>query len=579
MKKKFIAVYALIAVLALGSTTLTSCVDDNESASVTAIRDAKAEELKAYANYNNMLAKYQEAYANYQQAMADEKNQEIAQDAEEWAYKIESLKAQYEKEIANFEKEIANAEKELASTLDESRNAYLTRYQTAVSNVSKLNGQITNNLYLIGQLKNNLISLNAANALLNYQDSVTIAEEQAKIDAYKQYGDSNLDELTAELEAIKIKSDEQDQKDAVADRKLADAINAFSQDVVAIDGQNPTNPTVLAADSLTKRGYFVNLYLPKTGENLPTKYLTTSTEWVDGAEALGITVASITKYSTLIPSAVTNAENLIASEIYAAEQALGSSTDAANTSVSASVYAQYNAKVQAVTAAKTKYDNALKTPTNTAAIEAARKDLANKTAEQQEYAEDELQKAIDAVNDARALQTAFANVQKAFEGATYTAYETAITTALTGENAKAMVAAQEEINDIAVVKAQLTASQTALQTLVSALEGTNAGVDVQEKILTAEKTIAEKQEAIANRKATTNTVITDTESPAYKLAVEDAVAVLESENEELNVQLEYAKKLADIAKAELEAVLTADTTTPDTPSTDTPAEGEEAPAE
>ena len=33
MKKKFIAVYALIGVLALGSTTLTSCVDDNESAS------------------------------------------------------------------------------------------------------------------------------------------------------------------------------------------------------------------------------------------------------------------------------------------------------------------------------------------------------------------------------------------------------------------------------------------------------------------------------------------------------------------------------------------------------------------
>ena len=37
MKKKFIAVYALIGVLALGSTALTSCVDDNESASVTAI--------------------------------------------------------------------------------------------------------------------------------------------------------------------------------------------------------------------------------------------------------------------------------------------------------------------------------------------------------------------------------------------------------------------------------------------------------------------------------------------------------------------------------------------------------------
>ena len=49
MRKKFIAVYALMAVLALGSTTLTSCVDDNESASVTAIRDAKANQLAAIA--------------------------------------------------------------------------------------------------------------------------------------------------------------------------------------------------------------------------------------------------------------------------------------------------------------------------------------------------------------------------------------------------------------------------------------------------------------------------------------------------------------------------------------------------
>ena len=57
MKKKFIAVSVLICALALGSTTLTSCVDDNESASVTAIRDAKANQL-------NALAKLSEEQAN-----------------------------------------------------------------------------------------------------------------------------------------------------------------------------------------------------------------------------------------------------------------------------------------------------------------------------------------------------------------------------------------------------------------------------------------------------------------------------------------------------------------------------------
>ena len=56
MKKKFIAVSVLICALALGSTTLTSCVDDNESASVTAIRDAKAQQLTSLANYQQAQA-------------------------------------------------------------------------------------------------------------------------------------------------------------------------------------------------------------------------------------------------------------------------------------------------------------------------------------------------------------------------------------------------------------------------------------------------------------------------------------------------------------------------------------------
>ena len=64
MRKKFIAVYALMAVLALGSTALTSCVDDNESASVTAIRDAKANQL-------NALAKVSEAEASAKALMAE----------------------------------------------------------------------------------------------------------------------------------------------------------------------------------------------------------------------------------------------------------------------------------------------------------------------------------------------------------------------------------------------------------------------------------------------------------------------------------------------------------------------------
>ena len=48
MKKKFFAIYALVGAL-VASPIFTSCVDDEESPSVTAIRDAKTAELKSNA--------------------------------------------------------------------------------------------------------------------------------------------------------------------------------------------------------------------------------------------------------------------------------------------------------------------------------------------------------------------------------------------------------------------------------------------------------------------------------------------------------------------------------------------------
>ena len=90
MKKKFIAVYALIGVLALGSTTLTSCVDDNESPSVTAIRDAKAAQLNALANYQNVKAQNEQIVA---QAKAAFKNAEAA------AKRAQAIKDSLEAEV------------------------------------------------------------------------------------------------------------------------------------------------------------------------------------------------------------------------------------------------------------------------------------------------------------------------------------------------------------------------------------------------------------------------------------------------------------------------------------------------
>ena len=139
MRKKFIAVYALMAVLALGSTTLTSCVDDNESASVTAIRNAKAEQLKALAALSNAqaeAAKIQaEAEAALKNAQAEWKKEQTEEAKQKFAIKIEVIKAQAERDIALAKKQALEYEKEIWNNADAKIQTMVSDYQSALQDV------------------------------------------------------------------------------------------------------------------------------------------------------------------------------------------------------------------------------------------------------------------------------------------------------------------------------------------------------------------------------------------------------------------------------------------------------------
>lgn len=576
MKKKFIAVSMVLGALALSSTTLTSCVDDNESASVTKIRDAKAQQLSALGKYYEAQAAYQQAEANYRQAMADQTKQETAQDAEQWAYELEKIQKEYEQQIAMYEQQIANYKNQLATNMDTYQGQLFTNYENAVGKVNEINSEITNNLYLITQLKNELASLKATAAKFNYADQLDIAAEKAKIEVYKQMAASNLEDLKSEFATLEAQITEQTQKEEEATRKLADAKEAFKQEVAPIRGyisstatSDPTLATSLAVDSLKTDGYFYTKY-SELNQGTAIDFLVDEIKYAEGAEELGLNSALLHQYS-LKASAVTAATNKFAAAVYDAEKALGASTDAANDDPTASVYAQYNAKGETVKTLQTAYNNALK-GTDKDAIEQARKALNDAIAEQETFAETTLADAIKDVEEAKDLQVRFENVQKAFTGDTYKAYETAITTALAGENAKAMVAAQQESNSIALTKAQLTASKTAINTLIGKLTNvTGEPADVNALILASEETIAEKEKNIANRAKYENTSISDQDDPAYKMAVDDAVAMLEAENEQLKVELTAAEARVEAAKAALDAEFGSSAST-DTPATETPAE-------
>ena len=210
MKKKFIAVSMVLGALALSSTTLTSCVDDNESASVTAIRDAKAKQLTALANYKDVQAQNEKIVAEAEAAIrnAEARWQEIQNDLED--LELQKAKATLETDIAAAQ---AKAEAALAAqqAILESAKAQLLQAADAVDLATKWR-------------INNLIA--AADAIMNggyyylYTDNVTVDPNTGQVtvgygnnqqiyvpDNFSINGTGGLNTQLLEAKANKVKAE------------------------------------------------------------------------------------------------------------------------------------------------------------------------------------------------------------------------------------------------------------------------------------------------------------------------------------------------------------------------------------
>ena len=119
MKKKLMMVAVLLGALSLGA-----CVDDNESASVTAVREAKAAQLNSIAAMNNAEAEATTLLAQSQAAINEAKARQEAAlaDKMEAEARIEELKAQmaeaaYDAELAARLAEAEAAKKQAEADL------------------------------------------------------------------------------------------------------------------------------------------------------------------------------------------------------------------------------------------------------------------------------------------------------------------------------------------------------------------------------------------------------------------------------------------------------------------------------
>lgn len=216
MKKKFFAIYALVGAM-VASPVFTSCVDDEESASVTALRQAKAEQLKSIATLNNAKAEAETTLANADAALKAAQAAQVQALADKYAAeaKIKELEAQlkadsYDAELAaalaQAQADLAFAEQQIAFYQGEMQKASLT-----------LEKELAN---LEGQL------LEAQKQLADKKDAMAEAEYQELKDLTAVYG-QRLVWYTTYSQAIL----EEEAEIAATEAELADWETVIAGDV------------------------------------------------------------------------------------------------------------------------------------------------------------------------------------------------------------------------------------------------------------------------------------------------------------------------------------------------------------
>ena len=236
MKKVLIIVAAAIA----ATFSMTSCVETNESASVTALREAKAEQLRALAEAERTRAAadsilaaakaaWYQAQAEYEQAQADD-----------MAFKTEKARAKFEAQLEAILLEAQNRLLEAQQQNNRLQNELLTQaseqlqtlYLTYFNEVEKLNGlksELNTANYTLVLAENGLISTEQTyNSLIAMQER-EIARYQAQIEAWQKYTGLDKADLQAEVDRLN-----QEQINAYSDyvlksRQMNDARTAYNE--------------------------------------------------------------------------------------------------------------------------------------------------------------------------------------------------------------------------------------------------------------------------------------------------------------------------------------------------------------
>ena len=214
MKKVLIIVAAAIA----ATFSMTSCVETTESASVTALREAKAEQYRALAEAERTRAAadsikaaaeaaVQQALAAYHQAVADGVKQDNEQAAQEFALRLEYLKAWYQNEILKLENSMNDLKKQIAEKSNQYITYLYTNYKNKVGDLNDLNEKLFIEKMNLVKANANLLDAQAYVAEQTALYNEEIATAKAKIEIYNNYSGVDRADLEAKYDELELNED------------------------------------------------------------------------------------------------------------------------------------------------------------------------------------------------------------------------------------------------------------------------------------------------------------------------------------------------------------------------------------
>ena len=620
MKKKFIAVYALIGVLALGSTTLTSCVDDNESASVTAVRDAKAAQLNALANYKNAQAESEkivqaaeaaikEAQAEYLKIQNEMENLKLQEAQATLSIDIETAKAEAEAALIRQQIALEQAKADLILAAGQADAAVQTKISQLLGAANAImyggeywigeqyawddgSGTIYYDKFVIpadqsiagqGGLQSQLLAKKAEQITVKYnledtkrimadlltEERTDSAANEALLAAYNEYKTTNKEEalkLAQEAEAA-----------TVSLKKIKDdAQAALNADGVKVSEAFDKVEATEVGDIYYNMD---NWYVDVDGNNIADvaliNYLDTeATE----AETIKFTYDDGTSGQC---TPVYNNKIVLLADDLSAEIA---STDRSIKVAEADLEAVKKTRDEALAADNTTYKSykdavtAAQKAFDDEATDANRIALENAIAALESYedrAEAPVETATKELERLNAVKKTLADFQTLMTGDVYKTYETVYTE---------YVAAVDAQSTAEVAKMKADYNYDVQAQLAQTLANYAAGLtDWNEAISSVTSELNNNKEKIEKLTAGLYSG-TETGADVSEAARQDAIDVIAKQIEALETRIAQMQAQYDGYMAEVEALINGETglpEVPDTPATDTPAEGEgeETPAE